>query len=157
MVARWLLAAALLLPLTSPAFANCSDDIKDMKPKIDHIKYASPGRYALALGWWGKATEASGGSEVECLNFLTRAERALTQPLPEIADCTGANAALARCQGYYGPVQAVQPAAVGIDVWGPGGNINVGGNNNGTFGSNSGGGVGSSTQGTNGEPSENVR
>jgi hypothetical protein len=152
MVARWVLSAALLLALATPAFASCHDDIQDMKPKIDSIKHSSPARYALALMWWGKATEAQGGSEVECLNFLTRAERALTEELPELADCTGANAGLARCNPGYGPIQAVQPVTAGIDGLGLGGSF---GGVNGNFGGS--GSVGSPTQGGNGQASGAVR
>lgn len=115
MVARWLLCVALLLPLAAPAHAMCRDDIQDLKPRIDRIKTASPPRYALALKWWGRAQEAEAGSEVECLNYLTRARRALIEQQPQIADCLGANAYLPQCQNGGGPgVQPVTATAAGL-------------------------------------------
>jgi len=108
MVARLMLAAAVLLSLSTQAQALCRDELKEVKTKIDHIKISSPQRYAIALKWWGNAMEAQAGSEVECLNYLTQAKRALTAPEPQVADCNGPNAYLPTCQnGAYGAVQPV--------------------------------------------------
>ncbi len=98
MVARALLSAALLLSVSTQAQALCRDDLKDLKPRIDHAKPTTPQRYWLALRWWGRALEAEPGSEVECLNFVARARKALSEPLPQAADCTGANAYTPGCQ-----------------------------------------------------------
>lgn len=139
MVARWLLCAALLLPLAAPAHAACRDDVTDLKPRIDRIKTASPQRYYIALKWWGRAQEAEGGSEVECLNYVARARRALIEQLPQIADCLGANAYLAQCQnpGGAGAAQPVTAAGLGGNPgFGPVGQLGGGG----------GGLVGSTTQ-----------
>jgi hypothetical protein len=97
MLARTALGAALLLTLSLPAHALCRDDLADLKPRIDKIKTASPQRYGLALKWWGRAQAAEPGSEVECLNLAARARKALTDPMPEIAGCTGPNAYLPNC------------------------------------------------------------
>jgi hypothetical protein len=132
MVARWLLCAALLLPLAAPAHAACRDDVQDLKPRIDRIKTASPARYFLALRWWGKAQEASTGSEVECFNYLARAQRSLNEQLPQVADCLGSNAYLPQCQNNAAP--AVQPVtATAAGLGGPDGEAFAG--NLGTVGS----------------------
>ena len=99
MVVKTALCAALLLSFTAPAQALCRDDLRDMKPRIDHLKSADPPRYFLALKWWGRALEAEPGSETECDNYLARARKALTDPLPAVADCAGANAYMPACQG----------------------------------------------------------
>ncbi len=122
MVARAVLSTALLLSLASQAQALCRDDLHDLKPRIDHAKAASPERYRLALKWWGRAVEAEPGSEVECLNFAARARKALSEPLPELADCAGPNAYLPMCQnglaqGGGGPAL---PIGVGAGLGGGG-------------------------------------
>jgi hypothetical protein len=98
MVAKIILCAALLLSLVTPARALCRDDLKDIKPRIDRLKTASPQRYFLALKWYGRAIEAEPGSEVECLNFLAMTRKAVTEPITEIAGCVGPNAYLPNCQ-----------------------------------------------------------
>lgn len=117
MVLRMALGAAALVALSTQAQAMCKDDLDALKPRIEHLKTADPQRYSLAERWWGRALEAQPGSEVECLNFVARARKALTDPVPEIADCTGPNALLPNCQGPVrtgdmgvgpaGPVEAI--------------------------------------------------
>ncbi len=124
MVARWMLCAALLLSLSTPAHALCRDDLKELQPRIDRLKKASPARYGLAIQWLGRAQEAEPGSEVECLNFAARARRALIEQIQEAADCLGANASLAQCRGGGGGVQAVTATAAGLGGDGGFGGVN---------------------------------
>jgi hypothetical protein len=111
MMARTALFASLIMCLSAEAHALCRDDLKDLKLRIDQSKARDPQRYWLAEKWYGRALEAEPGSEVECLNFLARAQKALQEPLPAAADCTGTNANLAQCQNgavgaaYGGPAQ----------------------------------------------------
>jgi len=106
MIARLALCATVLLTLSTQAHALCRDELKDMKPRIDALQNQHKARYFQALKWWGKAMEAEKGSEVECLNYLAHAQRAINDPDPQIADCTGPNAYLPQCQnGGYGAVQ----------------------------------------------------
>jgi hypothetical protein len=111
MIARTALFASLIMSLSVQAHALCRDDLKDLKPRIDQAKVGDLQRYYLAEKWWGRALEAEPGSESECLNYLARAEKALRDPLPAAADCTGTNANLAQCQNggvgaaYGGPAQ----------------------------------------------------
>ncbi|HZB93404.1 MAG TPA: hypothetical protein VE397_18295 [Stellaceae bacterium] len=125
-VARTLFCAALLLSLAlaTEARALCRDDLPDVKERIDGTKAANPQRYGLALKWWGRAQEAQPGSEVECLNFLAQARKALADPLPTPA-CTSPNPDLPNCNGDgpngmgfaqvvpVGPVQSLGGAGVG--------------------------------------------
>lgn len=132
MVARWLLCAALLLPFASPAHALCRDDINELKPRIDRIQRISPDRYYLSLKWFGRAVEAEPGSETECLNYLARARRALTEQLPQVADCLGSNAYLPQCTN---PGAAGGPVAAAAGLGGPNWPYGV----NGQFGGGGGG------------------
>ena len=124
MIARTALFAGLIMCLSAQAHALCRDDLKDLKPHIDQIKTSDPQRYWLAEKWYGRALEAEPGSEVECDNFVARARKALQDPLPAAADCTGTNANLAQCQNggigaaYGGPAQ---PFTFGGGIGGAGG------------------------------------
>ncbi len=123
MVARIALCAAVLLALSAPAHALCRDDLTQLKPRIDQIKTASPQRYFLALKWWGRAQQAEPGSEVECLSFAARARKALTEPIPDIATCTGPNAYLPNCENgvvQYG-APGMAPGAGPVQPLGGGG------------------------------------
>jgi hypothetical protein len=126
MITRTALFASLIMSLSVEAHALCRDDLKDLKPHIDQIKTSDPQRYWLAEKWYGRALEAEPGSEVECLNFVARSQKALQEPLPTLADCTGTNANLAQCQNgggvgaaYGGPIQ---PFGVG-GIAGAGGGV----------------------------------
>lgn len=125
MIARTVIFASLIMSLSVGAHALCRDDLKDLKPRIDQAKVGNMQRYWLAEKWYGRALEAEPGSEVECLNFVARAEKALRDPLPAAADCTGTNANLAQCQngGGVGPAYggAMQPFGIGGGVGGGGG------------------------------------
>jgi hypothetical protein len=124
MIARTALFAGLIISLSAQAHALCRDDLKDIKPRIDQTKIEDQQRYYLAKKWYGRALEAEPGSESECLNFLARAKKALQDPLPAAADCTGTNANLAPCQNggigaaYGGPAQ---PFGFGGGIGGVGG------------------------------------
>jgi hypothetical protein len=122
MMVKSALCAGMLLLLSAPAHALCRDDLKDLKPRIDHARTASPQRYYLALKWWGRAQEAEPGSEVECLNFLAKARKALFGPLPEIAACDQPNTYLPACQngGRINADTAIGPVGP-IDMLGGGG------------------------------------
>jgi hypothetical protein len=117
MVAKPLLCAVLLLGFSSEAHALCRDDLKDLRPAIDHMKYSDPQRYAWAISWWGKAQEAEPGSETECLNFLAQARKALHDPIAAVVSCQGPNAYLPNCQtvlqGGFAPVGPAQALEVG--------------------------------------------
>ncbi len=156
MVAKTILCAALLLCLSTQAHALCRDDLADVKTRIDRLKTTSPPRYALALKWWGRAVEAEPGSEVECLNFLAMARKAVSLPLVEIADCVGPNAYLPNCHdgnwqtGFVGQ----GPAGPVVPIDGGGGNgvapvapVTQGGGNTSFGGAGSPGG-GGNTQAT---------
>ncbi|MGO8921234.1 MAG: hypothetical protein ACLQJR_35570 [Stellaceae bacterium] len=124
MVSRTALGALLLVFLSTQAHALCRDDLAEMKPRIDHVKTASPQRYALAIKWWGRAQEAEPGSEVECLNFLALARKALTQPVAEIANCAGPNAYLPNCQNGgtgMGPPPGIGAVGPTLPIGGGGG------------------------------------
>jgi hypothetical protein len=82
MVAKIALCAALVLAAPIAAHAMCRDDIHDIKPRIDHEKIVDLQRYYLALKWFGKAQDAEPASEVDCLNDLARARKALREPIP---------------------------------------------------------------------------
>jgi hypothetical protein len=121
MIARTAIFTSLIMSLSVGAHALCRDDLKDLKPRVDQAKVGNLQRYWLAEKWYGRALEAEPGSEVECLNFVARAEKALRDPLPAAADCTGTNANLAQCQNggglgpaYYGG--AMQPIGIGGGV-----------------------------------------
>jgi hypothetical protein len=117
MIARMAIFMSLIMSLSVEAHALCRDDLKDLKPRIDQAKVGNSQRYWLAEKWYGRALEAEPGSEVECLNFVARAEKALRDPLPAAADCTGTNANLAQCQngGGVGPAYSapMQTFAIG--------------------------------------------
>jgi hypothetical protein len=123
MIARMAIFASLIMSLSVGAHALCRDDLKDLKPRIDQTKVGNPQRYWLAEKWYGRALEAEQGSEVECLNFAARAEKALREPLPTAADCTGTNANLAQCQngGGVGPAYGAPMQTFGIAGGGGGG------------------------------------
>jgi hypothetical protein len=125
MIARTAIFMSLIMSLSVEAHALCRDDLKDLKPRIDQTKVGNLQRYWLAEKWYGRALEAEPGSEVECLNFVARAEKALREPLPAAADCTGTNANLAQCQngGGVGPAYGapMQPFPIGGGVGAGGG------------------------------------
>src|SRR6185312_14842785 len=98
MLARPVLYAILLLSLSVPAHALCRDDLKELRPRIDHVRTSNPPRYYLALKWWGRAVEAEPGSEVQCLNFPAKARNARSAPLPEPPACASPNAYLPSCK-----------------------------------------------------------
>jgi hypothetical protein len=120
MITRTAIFMSLIMSLSVEAHALCRDDLKDLKPRIDQAKVGNSQRYWLAEKWYGRALEAEPGSEVECLNFVARAEKALRDPLPAAADCTGTNANLAQCQngGGVGPAYSapMQTFAIGGGV-----------------------------------------
>jgi hypothetical protein len=125
MILRTVIFTSLIMSLSVEAHALCRDDLKDLKPRIDQAKVGNLQRYWVAEKWYGRALEAEPGSEVECLNFVARAEKALREPLPAAADCTGTNANLAQCQngGGVGPAYGapMQPFGIGGGVGGGGG------------------------------------
>jgi hypothetical protein len=90
--------AALLLCVSTQVHAMCSDDLKDLRPRIDVLKSKDLPRYNVALRWWARAMDAEPGSEVECLGLLHRARIALSQTIPEISSCISPNAYLPNCQ-----------------------------------------------------------
>jgi hypothetical protein len=98
MVARSIFGALVLLLVSTQAQANCRDDLKELKPRIDRIKTVDRARYSVAIKWWGWAMEVEPGSESECINFLARARKALFDPLPEVNNCYGPNAYLPQCE-----------------------------------------------------------
>jgi hypothetical protein len=89
-------ASALMLLMATQVHAACRDDLKDIKPRIDHMKIVDKGRYDLASLWWGRAREAEAGSESACLNFLAKARKALYASLTEL--CDGPNFNLPQCR-----------------------------------------------------------
>ncbi len=123
MLAKSLFCIVLLLSLASEAKALCRDDLKELKPRIDRLRTIDPPRYYLAVKWWGRALEAEPGSESECDNFLSRARKALFEPLPQVAGCDGPNAYLPACRnggvGMGGDGGAVMP--IGGTALGAGG------------------------------------
>jgi hypothetical protein len=121
MITRTALFASLIMSLSVEAHALCRDDLKDLKPHIDQIKTSDPQRYWLAEKWYGRALEAEPGSEVECLNFVARSQKALRDPLPAFADCTGTNANLAQCHAVGQAYGAAPPFDAGFGVGGAGG------------------------------------
>ncbi len=94
MVARTALCTLLLL-VSTQAQALCRDEVKDLKPRIDRAKEASPQRYALAVRWWNRGVKEEPYDQLDCLNDVARARKTLSEPL-------GANEA-------SGPVQPVAP------------------------------------------------
>jgi hypothetical protein len=122
MIARTLVLASIMLPLSAQAHALCREDLNDLQPRIDHAKVVNLPRYYLAEKWFGRALEVEQYSEVECLNFVARAKKALEEPLPVAADCTGANANTPQCQnGGVGAYGGPQPFEMGGGFGGGGG------------------------------------
>jgi hypothetical protein len=121
-----MLCAALVL-MSTQAQALCRDDIKNMKPRIERIKNSDPQRYYTAEKWWGRAVEAEPGSELECSNFLERAQKAMTMPLQQADNCNGANAYQARCLQGGKPGGAPGYAAPGVGNFALGGGGGGGG------------------------------
>lgn len=79
---RQLMAICAALLLTSAqSFARCSDDLQQLKPRIDRIKFSDKQRYALANKWFGEAETAEPYDELQCHNYYMRASRALTEPM----------------------------------------------------------------------------
>jgi hypothetical protein len=99
MIARMAVFAGLVMSLSVQAHAMCKDDIQDLLPRVNHAKAVDLQRYALVEKWYGRALEVEPDSEIECLNFIARAKKALEEPLPATADCTGPNANTPQCQG----------------------------------------------------------
>ena len=112
-------AAALLPCVSTQVHAMCSDDLKDMRPRIDVLKTKDLPRYDVALRWWTRAMDAEPGSEVECLGLLHRAGIALSQPIPEISSCISRNADPPNCQS--GTPNAGEPPVAPVTSIGGGG------------------------------------
>jgi len=129
-IARSFLGALALLLVSTQAEALCRDDLKELKPRIDHMKAVNQTRYYLALKWWGRALEEQNGSESTCITYLTRAKKALFDPLPEVNNCYGPNAYLPQCQNggmaVGGPAYAPPGAGNGGGGGGGGGVAPVG-------------------------------
>lgn len=98
MIARAAIGALGFLLISTEANAMCRDDLKDLKPRIDHMKTVSKGRYDAALKWWTRAQQEEPGSETACTIYLARAKKALFEPLPDLTNCYGPNAYLPQCQ-----------------------------------------------------------
>jgi hypothetical protein len=130
MIARFFLAVSALLLVSTQASALCRDDLKEVKPRIDHMKTVNQTRYYVALKWWGRALEEQNGSESACVTYLTRAKKALFDPLPEVNNCYGPNAYLPQCQNggmpAGGPAYAPPGFALGNGGGGGGGVAPVG-------------------------------
>src|SRR5215831_3606018 len=141
MVGRTIVTALFSLLVSTQAHAFCRDDLKDIKPRIEHMKAVSKGRYELANLWYNKAEKAEPGSETECINLLAKARKALSDPWPEVNNCLGPNAYLPQCQ--YGAATAapvfMPPPGLGFGGGAGGGGGGTGGNNGGTGGNNGGG------------------
>jgi hypothetical protein len=114
MAARVFISAVALIFLSTNVHASCRDDLKELKPHIDHMKSANQTRYYLALKWYGRALEEEKASETACITYATRAKKALFDPLPEVQNCYGPNRYLPQCQ--YGG--ATQPGGPGVPGFG---------------------------------------
>jgi hypothetical protein len=100
------LALTLGVMATGAASAECKDDIASLQAKVaaqqsltGATDTSTRAGYATAKSWIAKAIDVEPVSELECLNDLARARKALataSQTLPEEAQ-------------RQGPVQPVQP------------------------------------------------
>jgi hypothetical protein len=81
------LALALGVMATARASAECKDDIERLQAKVvaqqslrgaDVTDTATRAGYATAKSWIAKAIDVEPMSEIECLNDLARARKALT-------------------------------------------------------------------------------
>jgi hypothetical protein len=80
---RLVAMSVVLLVTSAQAYAACSDDLQQLKPRIDRIKFSDKERYALANKWFGAAEKVEPYDELQCHNYYIRASRALTQPLEQ--------------------------------------------------------------------------
>ena len=74
------MCVALLL-MSIHAYAACRDDLQQLKPRVERIKFSDKERYALANKWLGAAEKAEPHDEVQCQSYYIRALRALKQPM----------------------------------------------------------------------------
>ena len=92
----------LLLLTSTQGYAACKDDLQQLKPRIERIKFSDKQRYTVANKWMGEAEKAQPLSESECHNYYIRASRALTQPMDAGAALPGGGAGSSRAP--VGPV-----------------------------------------------------
>jgi hypothetical protein len=94
------IAVCCALALTcSQAWASCQDNLQDIRPRVDNLKFSNKPRYLIADRWWVLAQEAAPLDEVQCLNFYARVVKALNEPIPQVNNCLGPNAYLPQCEG----------------------------------------------------------
>ena len=105
------IAITALLLLSSQAHANCKDELRDLKSRIDRIKTSDKERYARASKWWGQAATVEPTSETQCHNYELRARRALAEP-KEMKGCSTAGVQSQNCAA----AQKAEPPAVGSSV-----------------------------------------
>jgi hypothetical protein len=78
---RFVTMCVALLLASTYAHAACRDDLKQLKPRVERIKFSDKERYALANKYYGEAEKAAPYDELQCHNYYIRASRALTQPM----------------------------------------------------------------------------
>ncbi len=111
---KMLLVCCALALASTQAQAACRDDLKDVRPRVDHLKSANLARYQIANRWWVLGQEASGSDEVQCLNYYTRVMKALNEPIEQVNNCLGPNAYLPQCyNGGPNPAVGTYGAVVG--------------------------------------------
>ena len=76
------MCVAVLL-ISTQSYAMCADDLQQLKPRIDRIRWSDKPRYALANKWFDEAQKAAPYDELQCHNYYVRASRALTQTMDE--------------------------------------------------------------------------
>ena len=78
---RFVTMCVALLLASTYAHAACRDDLRQLKPRVERIKFSDKERYALANKWLGAAEKAEPHDEVQCQSYYIRALRALKQPM----------------------------------------------------------------------------
>jgi hypothetical protein len=121
-----ILCCALALTCSQAAWASCQDDLQQIRPRVDNLKFSNKPRYAIANRWWVLAQEDAPKDEVGCLNYYARVVKAINEPIAEINNCIGPNQYLDRCQAT-GPGGVGQGMNFGTEVGMAGGGGAVGG------------------------------
>ena len=75
---------ALLLTSTHSSNAACRDDLKELKPRVERIKFSDKDRYDVANRWLDAAEKAEPRDEAACQNYYIRALRALKEPMDAV-------------------------------------------------------------------------
>lgn len=109
---RFMTMCVALLLTSAHAYAACRDDLEQLKPRVERVKFSDKDRYALANKWLGAAEKAEPYDEIGCHNYYIRALRAMTQPMdaaPNHAAVPGGAAGAGSSVAPVGPV--TQPPA----------------------------------------------